>query len=157
MSNQVIVLGAKGRFGRAAVTAFLAAGWQVRAFARSWDGVAGRSDVEYVEGSAFDAGALMAAARGCDVIVNALNPPYPRWKTDMPRMTEVVIAAAKAASATVMIPGNVYNYGEAMPEILTEATPHAPTARKGVLREEMERDVQAMHEYGLWATLQKAE
>lgn len=24
-------------------------------------------------------------------------------------------------------------------------------------REEMERDVQAMHEYGLWATLQKAE
>ena len=37
-----------------------------------------------------------------------------------------------------MIPGNVYNYGEAMPEILTEATPHAPTARKGVLREEME-------------------
>jgi ATP-dependent Clp protease adaptor protein ClpS len=24
-------------------------------------------------------------------------------------------------------------------------------------REEMERDVQAMHEYGLWATMQKAE
>jgi ATP-dependent Clp protease adaptor protein ClpS len=24
-------------------------------------------------------------------------------------------------------------------------------------REEMERDVQAMHEYGLWATLEKAE
>ena len=24
-------------------------------------------------------------------------------------------------------------------------------------REEMERDVQAMHEYGLWATLQKAD
>jgi ATP-dependent Clp protease adaptor protein ClpS len=24
-------------------------------------------------------------------------------------------------------------------------------------REEMERDVQAMHEYGLWATMEKAE
>ncbi len=24
-------------------------------------------------------------------------------------------------------------------------------------REEMERDVQAMHEYGLWATLERAE
>ncbi len=24
-------------------------------------------------------------------------------------------------------------------------------------REQMERDVQAMHEYGLWATLQKSE
>jgi ATP-dependent Clp protease adaptor protein ClpS len=24
-------------------------------------------------------------------------------------------------------------------------------------REEMERDVQAMHEYGLWATMQKAD
>ena len=35
MSRRVIILGAKGRFGRAAADTFLAAGWQVRSFARS--------------------------------------------------------------------------------------------------------------------------
>ena len=35
MSRRVIILGAKGRFGHAAADAFLAAGWQVRSFARS--------------------------------------------------------------------------------------------------------------------------
>jgi nucleoside-diphosphate-sugar epimerase len=37
-----------------------------------------------------------------------------------------------------MLPGNVYNYGEGMPPVLREDTPHVPTTRKGRLREEME-------------------
>lgn len=36
--SKVVVLGAKGRFGRAAVVAFKAAGWSVREVARNWDG-----------------------------------------------------------------------------------------------------------------------
>ncbi len=139
MLGKLVVLGAKGRFGRAAMDAFLASGWRVRAFARSWTGVAQRAGVERVAGDAFDAGALTAAAEGCDVIVNALNPPYPQWKRDLPRLTASVIEAAKASGATVMIPGNVYNYGEGMPERLAENTPHAPSTRKGRLREEMEQ------------------
>jgi len=139
MPGTVIIPGAKGRFGRAAVDAFSAAGWRVRAFARSWAGVAERADVVPVAGDAFDAGVLATAAQGCDVIVNALNPPYPRWARDLPRITVAVIEAAKAAGATVMVPGNVYNYGEGMPARLGEDTPHAPTSRKGRLREEMEQ------------------
>jgi len=139
MSGTVIVPGAKGRFGRAAVDAFAAAGWRVRAFARSWEGVAERAGVASIAGDAFDASALASAAKGCDVIVNALNPPYPRWMRDLPRFTAAVIEAAKASGATVMLPGNVYNYGEGMPARLGEDTPHAPTSRKGRLREEMEQ------------------
>ncbi len=54
-------------------------------------------------------------------------------------MTANVIAAAKASGAAVMIPGNVYHYGAAMPARLAEDTPAAPTTRKGRLRAEMER------------------
>ena len=54
-------------------------------------------------------------------------------------MTASVIEAAEASGATVMMPGNVYNYGAGMPERLGEETPHAPTTRKGHLREEMEQ------------------
>ncbi len=138
MSGKVLILGAKGRFGRAAVTAFAAAGWRVRALARSWDGQAVPPGVTVVDGDAFDADTVTTAGTGCDVIVNALNPPYPRWSRDLPRLTASVIEAARKTGATVMIPGNVYNYGENMPERLCEETPHLPTSRKGRLRETME-------------------
>jgi nucleoside-diphosphate-sugar epimerase len=133
----VIILGANGRFGRAAAGAFLTAGWQVRNFARSCSEEP--TAIEWIAGDAFDAEALAGAARGCDVIVNALNPPYSRWQRDLPRLTANVIAAAQASGATVMIPGNVYHYGAAMPARLAENTPAAPTTRKGRLRAEMER------------------
>ena len=137
MSGEVLILGAKGRFGRAAVDAFMGNRWQVRGFARAWDSAAGTADMECVSGDAFDADALSAAARGCDVIVHALNPPYSRWRRDLPRLTANVIRAAKISGATVMIPGNIYTYGAAMPERLSEATPALPTTRKGRLRHEM--------------------
>ena len=74
-----------------------------------------------------------------DVIVHALNPPYPAWSKAMPVLTANVITAASQCGATVMIPGNVYNFGEAMPAVLSESTAHAPTTRKGRLREQMEK------------------
>ncbi len=137
MPRTVIILGAKGRFGRAAADAFVIAGWQVRSFARC--PMEGSSAIKHIAGDAFDAQALARAARGCEVIVNALNPPYSRWQRDLPRLTTNVIAAAQASGATVMIPGNVYHYGAAMPARLAEDTPAAPTTRKGRLRAEMER------------------
>ena len=143
MLGNVLILGAKGRFGRAAVDAFSSAGWQVRGFARSWNGTVDSAvepaGVDRISGDAFDADVLAAAAEGCDVIVNALNPPYHRWQRDLPRLTASVIHAAKSSGATVMIPGNIYSYGAAMPANLSEATPAAPTTRKGRLRQEMER------------------
>ncbi len=137
MSETVIILGARGRFGRAAADAFHVAGWQVRGFARS--GAENSEKIEWRIGDAFDAPALAAACDGCDVIVNALNPPYERWRRELPKLTASVIAAAKSTGATVMIPGNIYHYGAQMPERLAEDTPAAPTTGKGRLRAEMER------------------
>jgi nucleoside-diphosphate-sugar epimerase len=138
MVGSVIILGAKGRFGRAAVKAFVDSGWRVTVFARSWADSATADHVKRVEGDAFDIPTLERACSGADVIVNAVNPPYAKWERDMPRLTKSVIAAAKASKATVMIPGNVYNYGKAMPDTLTENTPHAAKNGKGRLRTCME-------------------
>lgn len=134
MSGDVIILGGNGRFGRAAIDAFHHAGWRVRSFVRTPWLDHGHGAGRLIIGDAFDRDAVIKAARGCEVIVNALNPPYPRWRQDLPRLTQTVIAAARAATAagaTVMLPGNVYNYGAGMPEHLHETTPHAPTTRKG--------------------------
>lgn len=148
MKSRVLVLGATGRMGRAAVNAFQTAGWHVRAFARrAPDRLP--AGVDLVMGDAFDSNAVAAAATGtgaedaADVIINALNPPYERWADDLPRLTDSVIHAAREAGATVILPGNVYNYGADMPPVLTETTPHRPTTRKGRLREDLERSYRA--------------
>ncbi len=138
MKETVLVLGANGRIGRSAVEAFLNAGWAVRAFVRRGSADRVRREVQIFEGDAFDVDSVVSAAEGADVIVNALNPPYERWAAELPRITRSVLGAAKHSGATVMIPGNVYNYGESMPSVLVEDTPHAPTTRKGTMREQME-------------------
>ncbi|SPH21939.1 hypothetical protein ASD8599_02687 [Ascidiaceihabitans donghaensis] len=140
--KQVVVLGAKGRFGRSAVTAFQASGWQVRAFGRNWTGIA-EAGVKRITGDVMDEAALNAACAGCDLIINAVNPPYEDWAATLPSITNAVIKAAKKAGATVVIPGNLYNYGAGCPPVLREDTAWRPTARKGHMRVDMENAYRA--------------
>ncbi|APX11044.1 NAD(P)H-binding protein [Tateyamaria omphalii] len=131
--SSVIVLGAKGRFGRAAVHAFSEAGWHVTRAGR------GLSGADCVEVDATDTAAVVSACAGQDVIVNAVHPPYHQWAETVPRVTQAVIAAARASCATVMIPGNIYNYGREMPPVLREDTPWVANTRKGGIRIRMEQ------------------
>lgn len=118
MRGMVLVAGASGSFGAAAAGAFEAAGWQVKRFQRGTD--------------------MGQAARGCDIIVNALNPPmYHNWAQLIPEITAQVLAAARASGATVIVPGNVYVYGS-QPGPWGPATPHLPCSRKGAIRATME-------------------
>lgn len=119
MSGTVLILGASGRFGRHAAEAFWNAGWQVRLFDRETDDLA-------------------KAAIGADVIVNAWNPPYTRWARQVPRLTQAVIAAARASGATVLIPGNVYVYGKGSGPVWTPETPKRARNPLGQIRRHME-------------------
>lgn len=119
MTKTVLILGASGRFGRNSATAFSWANWNVRRFDRNTD-------------------SLPDAAWGADVIVNAWNPAYPDWERLVPAMTEQVINTAKDTGATILIPGNVYNYGANMPAQLRQDTPQRPTGTLGAVRQTME-------------------
>ncbi len=119
MSKTVLILGGSGRFGRHASAAFKSRGWEVRQFDRA-------------------SGNLRDAASGVDVIVNAWNPAYPDWAAQVPKLTAQVIDAVKSSGATVIIPGNVYNYGADAPEVYDAGTPHGATNPLGRIRIEME-------------------
>ena len=135
MTGTALILGSTGRFGRAAAAAFTAAGWTVTEWRRPDPAALNEGGI--VRGDLFDQQALVAAAN-VDVIVNALNPAYPDWAKDVPRMTDAVIDAAKATGATVLIPGNVYNYGAGLPPHLTATTPEVGDHRKAAIRIAME-------------------
>lgn len=129
MEKVVLVLGASGNFGSHAAKAFAAAGWHVRKFRRGED--------------------MAAAAKGADVIVNGLNPPmYHDWARLVPQITTEVIAAGLASGARVIVPGNVYVYGD-QPGPWGAATLHRPNSRKGAIRAQMEADYRAATARGL--------
>lgn len=124
MKQTVLILGGSGKIGSHAAEAFWNAGWVVRHYDRK-------------------TGDMMSAAKDVDVIVNGLNPPaYHDWQRTIPEITRQVIAAAKASGATVIIPGNIYNFGN-QPGVLDQNTPQTATTRKGRVRIEMEQSYRA--------------
>lgn len=141
MKKTVLILGAKGRFGRNAAETFARRGWQVRAFGRNWSEATEALDarIEKVEGDGFSAASIKAAAEGMDVVIQAMNAPYHKWSTDQKAMNDAVIEAMTGTGKTVFIPGNVYNFGTDMPPLLEGDTPHAAKTRKGQFRTAMER------------------
>jgi nucleoside-diphosphate-sugar epimerase len=136
----VLVLGAKGRFGAAAVNAFVAAGWQVRAQSR-------RAEPNYPAGvtaittDAMDRAALCAAAEGVDVVINGLNPIYTEWEELARDLADNALKAAKSSGALLMMPGNVYNYGRQIPSELNVDTPQVGDHAKARIRIEIEQQM----------------
>ena len=136
--NTVLILGGNGRFGQHCTAAFAKKGWQVFAQTRSGKGLdADLAHFERVTHCPVDLenkDALTEIALQCGVIVNGLNPPYGTWQTGAPKITDATIDLAKTSGATVILPGNVYNFGAAMPELLDEKTPHRPSNPWGKIR-----------------------
>lgn len=138
MTKTVFILGASGKIGRHSAKAFADAGWQVKKFDRKRDN-------------------MSEVAMGVDVIINGLSPPgYKNWAQEVPKITRQVIAAAKASGATVIVPGNVYVFGEHS-GIWDENTPHLARTRKGKIRIEMEKAYRAAaEEHGVQTILLRA-
>jgi nucleoside-diphosphate-sugar epimerase len=154
MSGRILVLGAAGRVGRVAAKAFHDAGWDVVSFVRPGAGARAAPGTETVESA--ERAVLMASARRADVILHAFNVPYPQWRTAALNLTYVAIEAAEAAGATLLLPGNVYNYGAEMPALLDESTPMRPTSQKGRIRETMELRMREAADRGMHAIVLRA-
>lgn len=136
----VLVLGANGRIGAAAVAAFAAAGWHVWAQAR-------RTPQALPPGATHlglaleDTDALVLAAAGACVVVYAVNPVYTQWGRQLLPLARFGLDAAERLGALFMLPGNVYGYGEGMPAVLREDTPMRPSTDKGHLRVALEDEI----------------
>ncbi|MCA2011672.1 NAD-dependent epimerase/dehydratase family protein [Cereibacter sphaeroides] len=136
LTQTALILGARGKIGRHFTQAFRAAGWQTKLYTRGTD--------------------MNAAAQGCDVIVNGLNPPnYHDWDNLLPAITTQVLEAAKASGAMVLLPGNVYVYGTQNGP-WSEDTPHRPVARKGRIRAEIEARYKAAAKDGTQVLILRA-
>jgi nucleoside-diphosphate-sugar epimerase len=155
-NDKVLVLGATGGIGGEVARQLRDAGWDVRALWRGAKPQPTRTDgILWIRGDAMNRGEVMDAARGCAVIVHAVNPPgYRRWSELVLPMLDNTIAAAQAQGATIVLPGTVYNYGPDAFPVLREDSPQHPTTRKGAIRVELEQCLRAATNRGCraWAT-----
>jgi nucleoside-diphosphate-sugar epimerase len=144
-----LVLGAHGGIGSEVARQLLAAGWQVRGMSRRAPGQDRMDGIDYIRGDAMLAADVLDAARGCAVIVHAVNPAgYRNWAGQVVPMLRNTIAAAEAVNALVLLPGTVYNYGaDAFPVMAADAPQH-PATHKGRLRVQMEDELQAFAQRG---------
>jgi nucleoside-diphosphate-sugar epimerase len=139
----VLILGANGRFGAAAVQAFAAAGWRVLAQVRRASVSTLPARVTALEIPLSDTTALAARAAGASTVVYAVNPLYTRWDAEALPLFRLGLDVAERLGATFMLPGNVYNFGEQMPPRLLPDTPEQPTTVKGRQRVAMEAELRA--------------
>jgi len=131
VTGTALIIGATGGIGNAAAHALLAGGWALRALNR--DPVAASKNfprlqgIEWIAGDALRADDVARAATGSRVIVHAANPPgYKDWRRLAVPMLANAIAAARAAEARLVFPGNIYNFDPNAGPIIGEDTPQAP-------------------------------
>jgi nucleoside-diphosphate-sugar epimerase len=154
LSGRILVLGAAGRLGFSAAEAFRDAGWQVKGLVRPRRAGFVPRGVESVEVLARDD--AIAAARGCDVVLNALNPAITEWRRNALSLAHSAIACAEDNGATLIFPGSVWNFGQSMPALLDESTPMRPTTRKGAMRVEIEQRIREASDRGMRVILLRA-
>lgn len=153
-----LVLGATGGIGSAVARRLAEAGWTIRALNRNIE-KARRSEPSYDwrQGDAMSAADVVAAARDAELIVHAVNPPgYRNWGELVLPMLDSTIAAARAAGATVLLPGTVYNFGPDAFPVLREDSPQNPLTSKGRIRAEMERRLKAASHDGVRVIIVRA-
>ena len=156
--GNALVLGATGGIGGEVARQLRDAGWEVRALQRSLQQPSERREgITWLRGDAMNGEEVARAARGCSVIVHAVNPPgYRRWSELVLPMIDNTIAAAIAEGATIVLPGTVYNYGPDAFPLLAEESPQRPLTRKGEIRVELERRLQAVTTQGARAIVVRA-
>ncbi len=139
-TNTVLVLGANGRLGQAAVQAFAAAGWHVLAQARRAPNTLPPGAI-HLSTALEDVHTLTRQAAQASVVLYAVNPPYTQWQTHALPLLRLGMDVAQKLGALFMLPGNVYNFGAGMPVLLDEQTPQQPGTRKGRIRVAMEEEM----------------
>jgi nucleoside-diphosphate-sugar epimerase len=159
-SKTALILGATGGIGHEVAVALTRHGWQIKALHRDPTKAAGREStpgITWVKGDAMNATEVTNAAQGTALIVHAVNPPgYRNWAQLVVPMIDSSISAARASGARILLPGTVYNYGPDAFPTLREDSPQNPLTRKGKIRVEMERRLQAAAATGVRSLIVRA-
>lgn len=139
MKSKYLVLGSTGSIGYAFTQTLLdnniAVTVLVRNTAKALALFKDHDKLEIIEGDAMDLEKLKSLSADKDFIFHGINYPYDQWVENMPRVTQYTIDAASQNNATIIFPGNIYEFGNV--KTITEDMVPKPTTKKGKIRLEL--------------------
>jgi uncharacterized protein YbjT (DUF2867 family) len=130
-----------GQVGSALAAQLAGLGIAVRAVSRHRP--AALAGVDWRAADAADPEAAADAAKGASVIYQCLNAPYTQWPERFPPLQRGVLAAAERTGALLVSLENLYGYGPAGGQPITEDLPLAATGAKGRARAAMTAELLA--------------
>ena len=101
-----------------------------------------------VPGDVLDPESAKTACRGAEIVYDCVNVRYSKWAEQLPLVRANILAATRAAGASLVYPDNVYCYGPLQAVPATEEHPRAATTKKGQMRAGMERTLLEAHGHG---------
>lgn len=147
--EKVLILGATGGVGGETARRLILEKWEVRALTRGSHGSEQEGDIHWIGGDALNREHVAAAATDCSVIVHAVNPPgYRNWQHLVLPMLRNTISAAEQNRSLIVLPGTVYNYGPDAFPLLREDAQQRPVTKKGAIRVQMEKELEAYSQRG---------
>jgi nucleoside-diphosphate-sugar epimerase len=143
MGRLALIVGVTGGLASEVAKALLVHGWSVRGLTREPERAKPRfpelAAIDWRAGDAMRADDVQRAAEGAALILHGANPPrYRNWRGLAIPMLANSIDAAKAASARIVLPGNLYVFSPSIPQPVREDTPQQLSTRKGRVRVDME-------------------
>ncbi|MGR3291155.1 MAG: NmrA family NAD(P)-binding protein [Paracoccaceae bacterium] len=116
MTSKYLIIGATGALGNAFAKALQEANEPaillVRNRRKAIKLFGDTTGFTLVEGDVNDTALLKEISKGVSFIFHGASVSYEHWATAMPVMTRNIIEAAEHSGATVIFPGNNYNFGK---------------------------------------------
>ncbi len=138
-----LIVGFTGGIGRATAKALTETGQPVKLMVRDEAKAAayleGLENYELVKGDASNPADINKALSDCARLFYCVNVPYPEWHAKAFNLFKVSVDACIEQKKKFVFPGNVYVYGKAQFNPVTEGHPHHALTRKGKIRAEMEQ------------------
>jgi len=138
-----VILGA-GPVGRAVASSLAARGIDATVVTRRGTPVPGATSVAV---DVLDSNALAATVAGAGALYQAAQPEYHRWPEEFPALQDSVVRAVRGTDTVLVAAENLYGYGP-VGAPMTETLPLVATGRKGKVRADMWRSLEAEHRAG---------
>jgi nucleoside-diphosphate-sugar epimerase len=156
--NTHVIRGFTGGIGRAVAQALVKRNEKVVCLVRDIEKAqkyAGElQGLEFVKGDASQRADVESVLQNASTVYYCINVPYPEWEENARELLAVTVDAAIQHHVKLVFPGNVYVYGHAQSQLVSEVHPHGAHTKKGKIRIEMEELLErASKENGLQYTI----
>jgi nucleoside-diphosphate-sugar epimerase len=134
-STELHVIFGTGPLGKWTARELARQGKRVRLINRSSGRAADLPEgAEVVKADAYDPRQTIELTAGATAVYQCAQPAYHEWMKRFPPLQAAILEGAAAAGAKLIVPENLYMYGDPEGRTLTEGSPYRAHSRKGKVR-----------------------